>query len=70
MLLNGWRLRHSEPTLLLSQHILIMFRCPFTLILNEGVHFINDVINYFIEDFLMKHVNSTTIIHKEMGKHN
>jgi hypothetical protein len=30
------------------------------LVLNQGVHFINDVIKHFINQFLQKDVNSTT----------
>jgi hypothetical protein len=44
MLPNGWRLRHSKPTLLLLQqnflceYILIRFGCPLTLvIIDQGV---------------------------------
>jgi hypothetical protein len=33
---------------------------PLTIVTNQGVHFINDVIKYLIDHFLMKHVSSTT----------
>jgi hypothetical protein len=47
-------------TKFLYEYILIRFRCPLTLVLDKGVHFINDVINYLTNHFLMKHVSSTT----------
>jgi hypothetical protein len=40
--------------------ILTRFGCPLTIIIDQGVHFINDAIKYLINHFLMKHVNSTT----------
>ncbi len=40
--------------------ILIRFRCPLTIVIDQGVHFINDVIKYLTDHFLLKHVSSTT----------
>jgi hypothetical protein len=34
--------------------------CPLTIVTNEGVHFINDIIKYLTKWFILKHVNSTT----------
>jgi hypothetical protein len=47
-------------TKFLYEYILTKFGCPLTLVTNQGVHFINDVIKYLIDHFLMKHVNFTT----------
>jgi len=44
----------------LYECILIRFGYPLTLVTNQGVHFINDVIKYLTSHFLLKHVNSTT----------
>jgi hypothetical protein len=40
--------------------ILIRFGRPLTIVINQGVHFINDAIKYLIDHFLMKHVSFTT----------
>jgi len=40
--------------------ILFRFGCPFIIVTHHGVHFINDVIKYLIDHFLLKHVSSTT----------
>jgi hypothetical protein len=40
--------------------ILTRFGCLLTIIINQGVHFINDVIKYLKDHFLLKHVSSTT----------
>jgi hypothetical protein len=47
-------------TKFLYECILIKFGCPLTIITNQGVHVINDVIKYLINHFLLKHVNSKT----------
>ncbi len=43
------------------------FGCPLTIMIDQGTHFINDVIIYFIDHFILKHTSST-IIHKEMDR--
>jgi len=40
--------------------ILTKFECPLIIVTYQGVHFINDVIKYLIDHFLLKHVNFTT----------
>ncbi len=40
--------------------ILTMFGCPLTIVIDQGVHFINDAIKYLTIFFLMKHVNFIT----------
>ncbi len=39
---------------------LTKFGCPLTIVIDQGVHFINDAIKYLINHFMMKHVSSTT----------
>jgi hypothetical protein len=39
------------------EYILTRFHCPLTLVIDQGVHFINDVIKYLINHFLLKYVN-------------
>ncbi len=36
------------------------FRCLLTIVTDQGVHFINDAIKYLTDNFMMKHVSSTT----------
>jgi hypothetical protein len=50
----------SITTKFMYECILTRFGCPLIIIINQGVHFINDAIKYLINHFLMKHVNSTT----------
>jgi hypothetical protein len=38
----------------LFDHILIQFGCPLTIIIDQGTHFINDVIHYLI----LRHTSS------------
>ncbi len=47
-------------TKFLYEYLLIMFGCPLTIIMNQGVHFVNDAIQYLTKHFLLKHLNSTT----------
>jgi hypothetical protein len=44
----------------LYECILTKFGCPLTILTYQGVHFINDAIEYLIFHFLLKHVSSTT----------
>ncbi len=46
-------------TKFLYDHILTRFGCPLTIVTNQGTHFINDVIRYLINHFILKHINST-----------
>ncbi len=39
--------------------ILTKFGCPLIIVIDQGVHFINDAIKYLTNHFLMKHVSST-----------
>ncbi len=36
------------------------FGCPLTIIINQGVHFINDTIKHLTKQFMLKHVSFTT----------
>jgi hypothetical protein len=44
----------------LYECILTKFGCPLIIVLDQGIHFINDAIKYFIYHFLLKHGSSTT----------
>jgi hypothetical protein len=44
----------------LYECILTMFRCPLIIVIDQGVHFINDVIKCLTNHFLMKHMNFIT----------
>jgi hypothetical protein len=50
----------TVTTNFLYECILTKFRCPLTIITDQGVHFINDAIKYLTNHFLMKHVSSKT----------
>jgi hypothetical protein len=52
-------------TKFLYEYILTIFDYPLTLVIDQGVHFINDVIKYLIDHLLLKHVNFIPIIYKE-----
>jgi hypothetical protein len=41
----------------LYECILTRFGCPLTIVIDQGVHFINDAIKYLTNHFLLKHVN-------------
>jgi hypothetical protein len=47
-------------TKFLYECILTRFGCPLIIVIDHGVHFINDAIKYLTYHFLMKHVSSTT----------
>jgi len=44
----------------LYECVLIIFGYPLTIVTYQRVHFINDVIKYLTDHFMLKHVNSTT----------
>ncbi len=44
----------------LYECILIRFGCPLTLVLDQGVHFINDTISHLMNHLLFWHTTSTT----------
>ncbi len=47
-------------TIFLNECILTRFGCPLIAIIDQGVHFINDVIKYSTDHFMLKHVSFTT----------
>jgi hypothetical protein len=47
-------------TKFLYECILTRFGCPLIIVIDKGVHFINDAIKYLTNHFLLKHVSSTT----------
>jgi hypothetical protein len=40
--------------------ILTKFGCPSIIVVDKGIHFINDAIKYLTNHFLLKHVSFTT----------
>jgi hypothetical protein len=42
----------------LYKRIVTRFGCPLTIVTNQGIDFINDVIRYFIDHFIFKHTSS------------
>ncbi len=44
----------------LYEYILTKFGWPLTIIIDQGVHFINDTIKHLTKQFLLKHVSLTT----------
>jgi hypothetical protein len=42
------------------EFILTRFGCPLNLVTYQIIHYINDTIKYMIEQFMLKHVSSTT----------
>jgi hypothetical protein len=53
---------------ILYEYIRTKFGCFFTIIINQGVHFINDTIKYLTKHFLFKHVSSTTYYPHGIGQ--
>jgi len=45
-------------TKFLYECIFIRFGCPLIIVIDQGVHFTNDVIKHLTYHFLLKHVNS------------
>ncbi len=45
-------------TKFLYDHILTWFGCTLTIVINQGTHFINDVICYLINHFILRHTSS------------
>jgi len=45
---------------ILYECILTRFGCPLTIVTYQGIHFINDVIKYLTNHFLLKNMSSTT----------
>jgi hypothetical protein len=44
----------------LYECILTKFGCPLTIVMDQGINFINDSIKYLTNHFLLKHVSFTT----------
>jgi hypothetical protein len=47
-------------TKFLYECILTKFGCPLTIVIDQGLHFINVATKYLIDHFVLKHVSSTT----------
>jgi len=48
--------------------ILTKFGCPLTIVIDQGIHFINDAIEYLTNHFMLKHVSSTTYYFQGNGQ--
>jgi len=46
-------------TKFLYDHIFTWFGCPLIIVTNQGTHFINDVIRYLTNHFILIHTSST-----------
>jgi hypothetical protein len=42
----------------LYDHIFTQFGCPLTIVTKQGTHFINDIIRYSTDHFILKHTSS------------
>lgn len=64
MLQNGCKAKPSKQIHQQTQHIyefiLTRFGCPFTLVSDQGTHFINDTIEVLTIHFLLRHTDCTT----------
>jgi len=47
-------------TIFMYEYILTIFGCPLTIVKDQGLHFINDIIIHLTKHFLLKHVNFIT----------
>jgi transposase InsO family protein len=48
----------TSITKFLYECMLTMFGCPLIIVIDQGVHFINEAIKYLIDHFLLKRVSS------------
>jgi hypothetical protein len=55
-------------TIFLYECILTRFGCPLIIVIDQGVHFMNDVIKYLTNHFLLKHVSPTTYYPQGKGQ--
>jgi len=46
-------------TKFIYDHIRTWFGCPLIVVIDQGTHFINDVIHYLINHFILIHTSST-----------
>jgi len=59
---SGWKLEHLHNIVVVTikfmyKHILMRFGCPLTIVIDQGTHFINDVIIYLINHFIFRNTN-------------
>ncbi len=52
----------------LYEYILTKFGCPLTIVIDQGIHFINDQIKHLTKQFLLKHVILFPIVQREVDK--
>jgi hypothetical protein len=53
---------------ILYECIFTRFGCPLTIVTDQGIHFIDDVIKYLTNHFMMKHVSFITYYLKGNGE--
>ncbi len=42
----------------LYDHIFTWFVCPLTIVIDQGTHFINNVLHYLLDHFILRHISS------------
>ncbi len=42
----------------LYDHIFTWFVCPLTIVINQGTHFIINVLHYLLDHFILRHISS------------
>jgi hypothetical protein len=52
----------------LYKHIVMRFGCPLTIVTNQGTHFINDAIRYFIDHFILRRTSFNVYYPQGNGK--
>lgn len=50
----------KEVEIFLYDHIMIIFGCPLEIVIDQGTHFINEVVEYLTSRFAIKHRKVTT----------
>jgi len=55
-------------TRFLYEYILTTFGCPLTIVIDRGIHFINDTLKHLTEQFLLKHVGFITYYPQRNGQ--
>ncbi len=58
----------TTTNVFLYECILIKFGCPLTIVIDQGVHFINDAIKYLTYHFVLKQVSSMTYYLQRNGQ--
>ena len=54
----------NVTTHFLSKLTFVQFGCPFEIILHQGTHFINEIMNILMDNYIIKHKVSTLYYHQ------